>query len=80
METPAAGEPGWGLGRDGVGVGRGAGNHSWCAVGRPRAGSGRRRDPRKGGARTSQCSAAYVQSLALSCRRGKKKRELVEGK
>lgn len=24
METPAAGEPGWGLGRDGVGVGRGA--------------------------------------------------------
>lgn len=71
METQAAGELGWGLGRDGVGVGRGAARETARGVlgevggEAARAGSGRRRDPRAGGraggARTSRCPAVHVQ-------------------
>lgn len=73
METQAAGELGWGLGRDGVGVGRGAARETARGVlgvgvgGRPRAqarGGGGIRGPaggRAGGARTSRCPAVHVQ-------------------
>lgn len=81
METRAAGEPGWGLGRDGVGVGRGAARETargvqWGGRAQARAGGGiHGRAERR---RRSVLRPTFRSWLDPAA--GKKKREAVESK